>query len=292
MTETPTQNVEAANAAALKQDKQRWGDTLKAAGTMYPHEEQMQRALNYVPTKVLPTHARTFVETVRGDSTPITEKNFSRPERNAIRDAINNAQNRPEPIPGQRGNTSTRGYVTYPDYQSSVDRYHADKARYGESAHPYGAISPEDMDRGLVSSLTMPPDSVVAHTLGGFSYERPFDDQPYTVRDAYDFMGMGYEDNKIKNWKDAIRQPYGAMQQLGSKIANPGTLQDGWGRRVQAFQSGYEPRQVNLTIDPEYEVEYARDKNTIDPTIRAAASLGGAPGAGLNALFNYWTPFK
>jgi len=140
-----------------------------------------------VNSKVLPTSARTFLETVQGTRTPITEVNFSPEELNAMRQLIE--------LTGDRGN------VQYDDYTAFMRKQQKEKGTIPASIAP-----------NVLSVLD--PIGNVQTTLGRFSYSRDPNGNLVIV-DKYDF-------NPIQNMSGA----YGALRNYATKKIPPGKGRD------------------------------------------------------------------
>ena len=143
---------------------------------------------------ILPSQVRTFVDTLSGDTSPITEKNFSASELQQMRDAIDRSRTRQE-----------KQYLVK-DPSSKETRFisavKAGKRPYDQSVD-YGDYGDDAMrqKRGFRDYSPLPADAV-RNTLGRFSYEKTPEGR-LIVKDSYDFKDdMVKENPSIPRSKD------------------------------------------------------------------------------------------
>jgi len=231
---------------------------------LYPHERLMEKAFKSLPTSIMPTHARVFLESVNRKRSPISERDFTPPQRNVMRDSVRNAYENQTQY-SAKGNSASHGQVTYSDYPWARKMYDDVGGR---------EFTKEDFSAGFLSSLFKDPDDSVSHTLGSFTYDKP----PLggiNITDKYDFATLG--DKEITGWKDALRHPYAAIQQYGTKKMPSGEVNKG-GFGYAKVPTNFSGRQVNIHLGDEYEPEYARDAGKL-PRDASTFSQGiGFPG--------------
>jgi hypothetical protein len=116
---------------------------------------------------VLPAQVRTFAETVAGNRDPITEKNFSKAEKQQMRDAIARSRDRQSQLVEFEKSKGRKGY-----YDETVDYkdYGADKLRQMDAKRDYSPL----------------PGDAARNTLGRFKYEKTPEGR-LVATDSYDF---------------------------------------------------------------------------------------------------------
>lgn len=116
--------------------------------------------------KLVPAQVRTFIETLAGDTSPITESNFTPEELELIRRTVRNAKERHpvdyvyDPKTGRDIPVNSTTYVGYPDYDMGA--------------------------RGQMGDLNALPEAAIRNTLGRFRVDRTPEGRAIAV-DSYDF---------------------------------------------------------------------------------------------------------
>ena len=172
MVETPTQEaiadtVQNPNAArmlemdlanlALMQQPQRMKDGGKPDGGF----------MSDVYKWAVPAHARTFVETLLGDESPITEKNFSSSELEMMRDAI---------MRSRKDNKAMNERMYYEQITKAKSDKELDEIR-GRGAptkidQTVGYQHYPNQPMGIRDDLSLSYDSAIRNTLGRFAYDK------------------------------------------------------------------------------------------------------------------------
>lgn len=166
-----------------------------------------------IPASVLPTNAKTLVETLQGDKSIITEKHFTQDELKVIRDQVINDYNqrlsfhksnldrydmydrmaKEEPDPELR-----QFYETNRDYKykPQIDAFKANPksgnityGHYGKEYTDHVQYTNESTNRfsDLGLGRTLSPEGRVMTTLGQYNYKIDPDQNNINVTDKYDF---------------------------------------------------------------------------------------------------------
>ena len=115
----------------------------------------------------IPAHARTFVETLLGDESPITEKNFSSSELEMMRDAI---------MRSRKDNKAMNERMYYEQITKAKSDKELDEIR-GRGAptkidQTVGYQHYPDQPMGIRDDLNLSYDSAIRNTLGRFAYDK------------------------------------------------------------------------------------------------------------------------
>jgi hypothetical protein len=149
------------------------------------------KAIPYIPAGKLPTAGKTFIETLQGERSDITDKNFSLEELAIIQKLIEASKG--------------RGYVNYGDY-----------TKLGMKQKEEGKLP-----MSISPSLLSLGDSLgnVQTTLGQFQYSIG-NDGKVTVSDKYDFNPSDTSTNKEAGI--GLFGPYGMIREYAGKRIPPG----------------------------------------------------------------------
>jgi hypothetical protein len=167
----------------------------------------MDFAAENVDPNWFPTSARTFLETVRGDRSPITEKNFSKDELAIIKDLAEMA--------------GDRGYVDYPDYIKLA------KKKQMEGKGLSYSVTPSMLSMGDALGN-------VQTTLGRFGYKREGD--RLVATDKYDFNPVS--DGSAEAASAGVMGPYGMIRAYAGRKVPPGQgrevrVETEWDKRLR-----------------------------------------------------------
>jgi hypothetical protein len=145
--------------------------------------------------KILPASIRTFVDTLGGERSPITEKDFTPEELQQVRDAIKNSRQRQvgKRFIGEAGKPLKQDYDQTAGYQD-----------YGMGER--GKRTEHDFNLGSSGAMR--------NTLGRFSYEKTPDGR-LVAKDTYDF-----KDDLVK---EAGVRPTSDYEKMGT-LGKIGTL--------------------------------------------------------------------
>ena len=126
---------------------------------------------------ILPAQVRTFVDTLGGDTSPITEKNFNASELQQMRDAIARSRTRQEKTLTRDPSSKELRFV------SAVK---AGKKPYDQSVD-YGDYGDDAVRQKMALRDYSPlPADAARNTLGRFSYEKTPEGR-LIAKDSYDF---------------------------------------------------------------------------------------------------------
>ena len=120
---------------------------------------------------VIPSHVKTYISSLFGDTSPITEKNFSPDEIRQIVSAVQNARR------------SGRDYVTYRDYGYSS----ASTIRKTLEQDPIVMKLARQGRIGPATEIDLRREKAAQLTLGAFNFRRDPETQEVVATDVYDF---------------------------------------------------------------------------------------------------------
>jgi hypothetical protein len=160
--------------------------------------------------KILPASVRTFVDTVSGERSPITEKDFSPEELQQVRDAIKNSRQRQMPqIEKARDLLKTHTAQTNPRVQAGLKKMM--KVDQTAGYQDYGS---GERGKRVENDFNLGSSGAMRNTLGRFSYEKTPDGR-LIAKDTYDF-----KDDLVK---EAGVRPTSDYEKMGT-LGKIGTL--------------------------------------------------------------------
>ena len=155
----------------------------------------MEREDNMAEKKYkLPAQVRTFLETVRGKKSKITEKDFTKKEIDLIKKAIMSAEYRDKKRVPKKG-IKTQGSVDYKDY--TTDR--ADTA---------------------IADFNLGKSGAVRNTLGRFNYKKTPDGR-LVATDTYDFKDDLVKESKVRPSADYPKSTVGKIAAVAADTLFP-----------------------------------------------------------------------